>query len=234
MTTSTSHIALEPGSDPRLARVCRLVGPHAISLVTTVSPAGVANMAPFSFVMACEYDPPMICFVCGQQKHFVKYGYDTAKTDEPLYAVKDTLVNIRAVGEFVVSPAGKDLTAAIVVADKPWPYGTSELEKAGLSQAKATKICVPLIREAKISLECRLVQMVPVGKNQLIIGEVVMIHASPDSIVDGAPDVATIGPVFEGVQENQYFELGAIVPLNRRRPFDYDECGRAGAARDNL
>jgi len=65
MTTTTSHIALEPGSDPRLARVCRLVGPHAISLVTTVSPAGIANMAPFSFAMACEYEPPMIYFELG-------------------------------------------------------------------------------------------------------------------------------------------------------------------------
>jgi flavin reductase (DIM6/NTAB) family NADH-FMN oxidoreductase RutF len=225
-TTSTSHIALEPGSDSRLARVCRLVGPHAISLVTTISPAGAPNTAPFSFVMACGYDPPMICFVCGERKHFVKYGYDPAKTDESLDAIKDTLVNIRATGEFVISPADKGLRSAIVVADKPWPYGTSELERAGLSLAKATKVRVPLIREAKISLECRLVQMMPVGGNQLVVGEVVMIHAAPESVVDGTPDVAAIGPIFEGVHENQYFELGAIAPLNRHRPFDYDECGR--------
>jgi len=31
-----------------------------------------------------------------------------------------------------------------------------------------------------------------------------------------------------------YFELGAIATLKRRRPFDYDECGRAGATRGNL
>src|SRR5262245_29663891 len=197
MTTNTSHIALDPGSDPRLGRACRLVGPHAISLVTTVSPGGATNTAPFSFIMACSYEPPMVCFVCGEQKHFVKYGYDPRKTDETLHVVKDTLINIRATGEFVVSPADKGLRSAIVVADKPWPYGTSELERAGLSLAKATKVGVPLIREAKISLECRLVRMVPVAGNQLIIGEVLMIHASADSIVDGIPDVAAIGPIFE-------------------------------------
>jgi flavin reductase (DIM6/NTAB) family NADH-FMN oxidoreductase RutF len=223
MTTNAAPIALEPGSDPRLARVCRLVGPHAISLVTTVSPAGIANTAPFSFMMAFDYDPPLIGFICGEQKHFVKYGYDPAKTDEPLDALKDTLVNIRATGEFVVSPADKGLRPLIVVADKPWDYGTSEVKKAGFTLTKATKVKVPLIREAKIALECRLVQMIPVAGNQLIIGQVVMIHATPDSIVNGTPDVTVIAPIFEGVQENQYFELGPIAPLPRKRPFDYGE-----------
>ncbi len=234
MTTCPSHIALEPGSDPRLASVCRVVGPHAISLVTTVSSTGVPNTAPFSFVMACSYDPPMICFICGERKHFVKYGYDPAKTDERLDTIKDTLVNIRATGEFVISPADKGIRSAIVVADKPWPHGTSELERAGLSCAKATKVSVPLIREAKISLECRLAQTVPIAGNQLIIGEIVMIHASPDSIVNGIPDVTAIGPIFEGVQENQYFNLGEMAPLLRRRPFGYDECGRSGPTQNSL
>jgi flavin reductase (DIM6/NTAB) family NADH-FMN oxidoreductase RutF len=226
MTTNAPNAALEPGSDPRLARVCRLVGPNSICLVTTVSPAGIANAAPFSFIMPCNYDPPMLCFVCGEQKHFRHYGYDPRKIDEPQDAVKDTLVNIRATGEFVVSPADKGLRSAIVVADKPWRYGTSEIERAGLSLAAATKIRVPLIREAKISLECRLVQMVPVRGNQLIIGEVVMIHAAPETIVHGTPDVSTIEPIFEGVQENQYFELGPLALLPRERPYDYDEFGR--------
>ena len=216
------RIRIEPGSDPRHARVCRLVGPSSINLVTTVSPDGRVNTAPFSFVMPCNYDPPMICFVCGEQKHFTEYGYDPRQSSESPDTRKDTLVNILATGEFVISPVDQGLRTAVVVADQPWPYGTSELEKAELRTEPASRVRVPLIRDAMISLECRLVQTVPVRGNHLVIGEVVMIHASPDALTDGTPDVARIAPIFEGVLDNQYFELGGRAPLDRRRPYDYD------------
>jgi len=226
MAPNTSSVSLEPGSDPRIARIARLVGPNSISLVTTVSPDGVPNAAPFSFIMPCNYEPPMVCFVCGQQKHYKEFGYEPSKSDELLDTIKDTLVNIKATGEFVVTPVDRRLRSTLMILEKPWRYGTNELKKAGLTTAPATKVRVPLIREAKISLECRFTQMIPIRKMQLIIGEIVMIHAASETIVNGTPDVATIGPTFEGMHEHQYFELGPPITLTRHRPYDYDELTR--------
>ena len=62
------------------------VVPRPIAFVSTVSPEGVYNLAPFSFFNVVCGDPPVVCF-------------------SPIWRnpPKDTIVNIRATGEFVVN-----------------------------------------------------------------------------------------------------------------------------------
>jgi hypothetical protein len=69
------------------------------------------------------------------------------------------------------------------------------------------------------------VQTIPLGHNHLVVGEIVLVHAAADVLVDGIPDGGLIELVFEGVHENQYFALGEPAPLRRHRPYDYRQLG---------
>jgi flavin reductase (DIM6/NTAB) family NADH-FMN oxidoreductase RutF len=62
--------------------------PRPIAWVTTVGPTGVVNAAPFSFFNVFCEDPPLCMF---------------AANPRPDGRVKDTVVNIRRTGEFVVN-----------------------------------------------------------------------------------------------------------------------------------
>ena len=75
-------------------RWCR--GP--IAFVSTISPEGVPNLAPFSFFTVASANPPVLCF--------------TASFREPR---KDTLVNIRATKEFVVNIVSEQFAAKMNV-----------------------------------------------------------------------------------------------------------------------
>src|SRR6476661_1521854 len=64
-----------------------IVTPRPIAWVTTVSPAGVVNLAPFSFFNAFSANPPVVVFS------------PTLRRDG---SKKDTLLNLETLGEFVV------------------------------------------------------------------------------------------------------------------------------------
>ena len=67
-----------------------LVTPRPIAWVTTLSPAGVVNLAPFSFFNAFGANPPIVVFSPSLRR-------DSSK--------KDTLINLETLGEFVINAA---------------------------------------------------------------------------------------------------------------------------------
>src|SRR6476661_3145511 len=79
--------------------------PRPIAWVSTLSDAGVANLAPFSFFNVCSPSPPVLGFSCGPK------GDDHNDPNRP---VKDTERNIRALGEFVVNVAPESLMDAMI------------------------------------------------------------------------------------------------------------------------
>src|SRR6185369_2716497 len=68
-----------------------------------------------------------------------------------------------------------------------WPYGVNELEQAGFATAAASKVRPPRIIDCPVQLECRLVQMLKLGRRPytMVIGEVLLMHFR-DGLVDEA------------------------------------------------
>jgi flavin reductase (DIM6/NTAB) family NADH-FMN oxidoreductase RutF len=66
----------------------------------------------------------------------------------------------------------------------------------------------PMIRECPVSLECRLVQAVPLPTHSLFIGEIVGVYADGNVIRDGKPDFPMIDPLFLTMPDNRYWTLG--------------------------
>jgi len=142
-----------------------LVVPRPIAWVSTLSREGVANLAPYSHFNNCSSDPPIVLFASN--------------------GVKDTLVNIRESGEFVINVVSHHLRHQMRITSAAWPHGVDEFEKAGLSTAKSRFVRPPRVAEARAAMECTLRQILPMGEGFVIFGDVQCFHVAEDVMVDG-------------------------------------------------
>ncbi len=155
-----------------------LVTPRPIAWVTTVSPAGVVNLAPFSFFNVFGANPPIVVFSPTVRRDGTK---------------KDTLVNVEARGEFVLNAATADLAELVNLSSKEIPPDESEVALTGLNLLPSVKVAPPRVAEAAAQMECVVRQIVSFGDGpiapNLVVGEVVMIHVRDDVLDDrGRPD----------------------------------------------
>jgi flavin reductase (DIM6/NTAB) family NADH-FMN oxidoreductase RutF len=149
-----------------------VVTPRPIAWVTSVDAEGRVNLAPFSFYNAFGANPPVVVFS------------PTLRRDG---SKKDTLRNVEATGEFVLNAAVEPLADQVNLSSKELPYGQSEVELTGLSLLPSLKVRPPRLADTPVNMECKLLQVVPVGKGaiaaNLVIGEVVMMHID-DGLLD--------------------------------------------------
>lgn len=151
--------------------------PRPIAFVSTVSPDGRANLAPFSFFCGVGSNPMTLLFCPA----------NNADGSE-----KDTLRNAKprdegGSGEFVVNVASGVYASKVAGAAEPLPYGESEFELVGLTCAPAAVVKAPRVGESPVAFECETVQVVrtnpgaPAGGN-IVIGRVVHVFVRDDLI----------------------------------------------------
>lgn len=151
-----------------------VVVPRPIAFVSSISAAGLVNLAPFSFFNAVAYDPPTVVFsvsrYAGDQRH----------------KRKDTLANIEETGEFVVNVVVDDIAEAMNKTAAEYPSEVNEFEVAGLTPAPSDIVRPPRVAESPVNMECRLNQVVRIGEGAhqhgLVIGEIVLMHLRDDII----------------------------------------------------
>jgi flavin reductase (DIM6/NTAB) family NADH-FMN oxidoreductase RutF len=148
------------------------VVPRPIGWVSTVSTDDVGNLAPFSFFMAATGNPPTVVLST------------SFREGEP----KDTLANVKQIPEFVLNVVSEDVAEAMNATSEEFPSDVDELEAAGLTAVPSSRVRPVRVAEAPINIECKVVQLVPVGDPQsgstLIIGEVLAWHVR-DDVFDG-------------------------------------------------
>jgi flavin reductase (DIM6/NTAB) family NADH-FMN oxidoreductase RutF len=149
----------------RYALMIGLIQPRPIAWISTISPDGRTNLAPFSFFTGICANPMTVCFAPVNDRHGKK---------------KDTLVNVEATKQFVVNLATEANAEKMNQTSAPYPYGVSEFERAGLTPLPSIKVSPPRVAESPAAYECELVQIVRLGEGplsgNLIIGKVVQIH----------------------------------------------------------
>lgn len=157
------------------------VTPRPIALVTTLGADG-PNAAPFSFFNAVGSDPAMLMFSVGDRSG----------------KAKDTVRNIRETPEFVVHIVSDAIKDNMNVCAVDYPFGVNELERAGFTILPSRKVKPPRIAEAPVALECKLMQIVEMGRKpyHVVFGEVVYFHYH-DGIVNDRfhVDAGAINPV---------------------------------------
>ncbi len=160
--------------------------PRPIAFVSTLSKNGIENLAPFSYFNGICSDPPSIMF-CPARR-----GYD-GKT-------KDTLNNIRDTEEFVVNIVSEDLAEQMVATATDFEPDINEFDVSGLTPDPCQIISPPRVKEAKISFECKLNQIIPVGNEGpgggfVVIGTVVLFHVDDNVYNNGHILIEKLRPI---------------------------------------
>ena len=158
--------------------------PRPIAWVSSIDPAGILNLAPFSFFTVASVQPPVLCFA-------------------PLLTEdrreKDSLVNIRQTGEFVVNIVSYELAEHMNQTSAAYPAEVSEFEAAQLSCEPSTQIKPPGVGEALVRFECQLRQIISFGSEpmagNLILGDICHIHLHADIYKNGKVDFEALDTV---------------------------------------
>ena len=143
-----------------------LIVPRPIAWITSIDAAGVINAAPFSFFNMLGAEPPILVVGIGRRP-----GTNTPK---------DTALNIRSTGEFVVNLVTEDTVEKMNECSVDFPNGTSEVEKIGLTCVAGRQVKAPHLAESAASFECRLVQYTEIGDNLVFIGQIVHLRIADE------------------------------------------------------
>jgi flavin reductase (DIM6/NTAB) family NADH-FMN oxidoreductase RutF len=165
------HLAHDPTTS--------LVVPRPIGWITTISPAGVVNLAPYSFFNMIASHPPFVMFSSNSRKHSQRHA--------------------ESGGEFVFNLATYELRNEMNISGGDYPENVSEPELAKLAMAPSRRVKPPRVARSPIALECIYSQTVKLvssgGKTpnyEMVIGEVVNVHIDDAVIVDGMVDMRRI------------------------------------------
>jgi flavin reductase (DIM6/NTAB) family NADH-FMN oxidoreductase RutF len=142
------------------------IAPRPICFASTIDKEGNINLSPFSFFNMFSYSPPIVIFSP------VRRGRDNT--------IKHSLVNVLEIPEVVINIVDFDMVQQMSLASCEFSQGINEFEKAGFTMEAATMVKPPLVKESKIKLECKVIEIKPLGKQagagNLVIAEVLMIH----------------------------------------------------------
>ncbi len=142
------------------------VVPRPIALITSKGEQGIINAAPYSFFNVVGSDPALVVI-----------GISGGEGE------KDTIRNIRAQSEFVVNLVSRSMAEAMNICATNFPPMHSEVEAAGLQTSESQKISAPRLSQSPISLECREHTTLLIGRNQIVVGEVLGLWCD-DEFVD--------------------------------------------------
>jgi flavin reductase (DIM6/NTAB) family NADH-FMN oxidoreductase RutF len=143
-----------------------VVAPRPICFASTIDKKGNVNLSPFSFFNLFSSNPPVVIF-------------------SPARRVRDnttkhTLQNILEVPEVVINIVTYEMVQQTSLASCEYPKGTDEFVKAGFTKQPATVVRPPMVRESKVRLECRVLEVKPLGEEggagNLVLCEVLVLH----------------------------------------------------------
>ena len=179
-----------------------IVGPRPIGWISSISPDGAVNLAPYSFFNGFNYFPPII--------GFSSIGW------------KDSVANVAATKEFCWSLATKALAEPMNLTCAPAPAGVDEFEVAGLTHAPSRRVRPPRVLESPVNFECRLTQVIQLEgaagaklDTWLVLGEVVAVHIDKTLITDGVYQTAEARPI---LRAGDYVEVRPDALFEMRRP----------------
>jgi flavin reductase (DIM6/NTAB) family NADH-FMN oxidoreductase RutF len=152
-----------------------LVVPRPIAWVSSLGADGRGNLAPHSFFTVASHRPPIVLFSS--------------------LGRKDTVRNIEATGEFVISFTSESLLEQVNASSAPFEHGDDEAEQLGIATEPSHTVTPPRVADSPASIECRLERIVEVGSGHVVFGLVTAITVRDDVLVEGHPAMEHLRPV---------------------------------------
>ena len=152
-----------------------LVVPRPIAWVSSLSAAGVGNLAPHSFFTVSCARPPIVQF--------------TSVGD------KDTLANVLATGEFVVNVASRPMMDLVNDSSASFDPGVDEAEALGIETEPSELVRPRRVVASPASIECTLHSTLELGDSTIVLGDVVATTVRREVLVGGHPAMEHLQPV---------------------------------------
>ncbi|MEZ5714757.1 MAG: flavin reductase family protein [Paracoccaceae bacterium] len=161
--------------------------PRPIGWLSTVSKAGIANLAPYSQWQNLTFDPPLVMFAANQLSSGER---------------KHTVVNAEETGWFVWNMATYALREAVNITAMELPADTDEFDRAGVTKAACIDAPGPRVAESPAHFECRYLSTHRLRGNSahgwvdVVYGEVMRIHVDDAMLTpEGKMDIPRIRPL---------------------------------------
>jgi flavin reductase (DIM6/NTAB) family NADH-FMN oxidoreductase RutF len=150
-----------------------VIAPRPICFASTIDKAGNVNLSPFSFFNLFSSNPPVVIFSPARRLR------DNT--------IKHSLENVLEVPEVVINIVDYDMVQQTSLASCEFPREANEFIKAGFTPEPATLVRPPMVKESKVRMECKVLEVKPLGSEggagNLVICEVLRLHIH-DSLLD--------------------------------------------------
>ncbi len=146
------------------------IAPRPICFASTIDTEGNVNLSPFSFFNLFSSNPPIVIFSPARRVR------DNS--------TKHTLQNVLQVPEVVINMVDYAMVQQMSLSSCEYAKGENEFVKAGFTEQKATLVQPPMVAESKIKLECKVIEVKPLGTEggagNLVICEVLCMHINEE------------------------------------------------------
>lgn len=150
---------------------------------------GKPNYLTVAFVGITNLKPPVIGLGLGRE-HYTSLGIRKNKT-------------------FSVNLPSPNLVKAT---DYCGIYSGHRVDKSRVFKSFYGKLkTAPMIEECPLSMECKLIRIIPFEVDELILGEIVEVYADKQCLSNGAPDVKKLKPMMFTFPDNRYWTMGKPV-----------------------
>jgi flavin reductase (DIM6/NTAB) family NADH-FMN oxidoreductase RutF len=185
--------------------IASILGPRPIGWISSRDTDGRLNLAPYSFFNIFNYEPPIVAFSSVGEK--------------------DSVRNVRDVGEFVCNLATRELAERMNATSVSVPADVDEFSLSGLTPADSKMVSVPRVAESPVALECRVCQVFQLeGADMalidtwMVLAEVVAVHIDESLLKEGVYDTAAARPILRGGGPADYFEITPQARFIMHRP----------------
>ena len=173
-----------------------LVVPRPIAWISTLSAAGVGNLAPHSFFTVACARPPIV--------QFTSVG------------AKDTLHNLRATGECVVNVVHEALLDQVNASSAPFAEGVDEASWLDIPMEESMAVAPPRVASSPASIECTLHSTVELGDSTVVFLDVVAITVWESALEKGHPAMEHLRPLSR-LGRNEWGRPPEVIVLDRPR-----------------
>lgn len=170
--------SLTPRERTRIIRSA--VTPRPIAWISTKSPDGVDNLAPFSSYNYVSSAEPVVLF-----------NTPYAEGDEQ----KDTPRNVLETEEFAVNVVTEPLAEAMDTTSASLEADESEFDFAEVERAPCERIDASRVADAVVTFECTLYDSMRIRDRLSIFGDVEYVHVDESVLTDGEIDAAKVDTV---------------------------------------
>lgn len=150
------------------AYLLHAIAPRPVAFVSTMDKNGNVNLSPFSFFNAFSSNPPVVVFSPAR----------SGRTN----TTKHTHDNVLEIPEAVINVVTYDMVHQTSLSSTEYPKDINEFIKAGFTMLPSEKVKPPRVKESPVQMECKVKQVIELGKNagagNLVVCEIVLMHLS--------------------------------------------------------